>query len=84
MAAIRKDYDTNYFVSGKGSCSPVALLLALKPDCSHHPSCLRTCCECSTGEMSAYEKDCLFADPFAGFNGVDRFKKNVSNLGALM
>lgn len=53
VAAIRKDYDTNYFVSGKG-------------------------------EMSAYEKDCLFADPFAGFNGVDRFKRNVRNLGSLM
>lgn len=36
------------------------------------------------GDMSAYEDDCLFADPFAGFNGVDRFQKNVSNLGGLM
>jgi Uncharacterized conserved protein (DUF2358) len=27
---------------------------------------------------------CLFADPFAGFKGLDRFKKNVSNLGGLM
>ncbi|EIE19457.1 hypothetical protein COCSUDRAFT_31253 [Coccomyxa subellipsoidea C-169] len=53
VAAIRKDYDCNYFVSGRG-------------------------------EMSAYESDCLFADPFAGFNGVERFKKNVSNLGSLM
>ncbi len=26
----------------------------------------------------------LFADPFAGFNGVERFKRNVSNLGGLM
>jgi hypothetical protein len=34
--------------------------------------------------MAAYEDDCLFADPFAGFNGVDRFQKNVSNLGGLM
>jgi hypothetical protein len=34
--------------------------------------------------MSAYESDCLFADPFAGFKGVERFKKNVSNLGSLM
>ena len=32
----------------------------------------------------AYADDCLFADPFAGFNGVERFKKNVSNLGGLM
>lgn len=35
------------------------------------------------GKMIAYEDDCLFADPFAGFNGVARFKKNVSNLGTL-
>lgn len=37
-----------------------------------------------TGDMAAYADDCLFADPFAGFNGVERFKKNVSNLGGLM
>jgi len=36
------------------------------------------------GDMMAYADDCLFADPFAGFNGVERFKKNVSNLGGLM
>lgn len=36
------------------------------------------------GDMTAYADDCLFADPFAGFNGVERFKKNVSNLGGLM
>ncbi|KAK9829020.1 hypothetical protein WJX72_003447 [[Myrmecia] bisecta] len=36
------------------------------------------------GEMSAYEDDCLFADPFAGFRGVERFKKNVANLGSLL
>ncbi|KAK9915073.1 hypothetical protein WJX75_004413 [Coccomyxa subellipsoidea] len=53
VAAIKRDYDSNYFVSGRG-------------------------------EMSAYESDCLFADPFAGFKGVERFKKNVSNLGSLM
>lgn len=34
--------------------------------------------------MEAYDPDCLFADPFAGFNGVDRFKQNVSNLGGLL
>ena len=34
--------------------------------------------------MDAYDPSCLFADPFAGFNGVDRFKRNVSNLGGLM
>jgi hypothetical protein len=27
---------------------------------------------------------CLFADPFVSFKGTERFKKNVSNLGALM
>lgn len=53
IAAIREDYDQNYFVSGVGS-------------------------------MSAYAPDCLFADPFAGFNGTDRFRRNVSNLGGLM
>lgn len=53
LAAIRRDYDINYFVSGQG-------------------------------DMEAYAEDCLFADPFAGFNGVDRFKRNVSNLGSLM
>lgn len=34
--------------------------------------------------MAAYDSNCLFADPFAGFNGVQRFKNNVSNLGGLM
>ncbi|PSC77022.1 SOUL heme-binding [Micractinium conductrix] len=53
VAAIRKDYDVNYFISG-------------------------------AGDMSAYAPDCLFADPFAGFNGVGRFQRNVSNLGGLM
>jgi len=36
------------------------------------------------GEMEAYEADCTFADPFTSFNGVERFKKNVSNLGGLL
>jgi hypothetical protein len=36
------------------------------------------------GEMADYDPECLFADPFVSFRGVDRFKKNVSNLGALM
>ncbi|DBA68189.1 TPA: hypothetical protein ACH3X2_013898 [Trebouxia sp. C0005] len=36
------------------------------------------------GEMEAYESDCTFADPFTSFNGVERFKKNVSNLGGLL
>lgn len=36
------------------------------------------------GDMEAYDPQCLFADPFAGFKGVDRFKQNVSNLGGLM
>lgn len=36
------------------------------------------------GDMEAYDPECLFADPFAGFNGVQRFKQNVSNLGGLM
>lgn len=36
------------------------------------------------GEMAAYDPDCTFADPFVSFKGVDRFKKNVGNLGSLM
>eukprot|EP00884_Botryococcus_braunii_P014047 jgi/Botrbrau1/22643/Bobra.176_1s0065.1 len=36
------------------------------------------------GNMAAYAEDCLFADPFAGFKGVQRFKRNVSNLGGLL
>lgn len=36
------------------------------------------------GDMAAYDPQCLFADPFAGFNGVQRFQRNVSNLGGLM
>lgn len=34
--------------------------------------------------MAAYDPQCLFADPFAGFNGVDRFQRNVGNLGGMM
>lgn len=34
------------------------------------------------GEMRAYDDNCEFRDPFAGFKGTDRFKKNVSNLGS--
>ncbi|CAI7893169.1 unnamed protein product [Closterium sp. NIES-54] len=39
-----------------------------------------------TGEMTMwlYEPDCEFADPFVSFNGRDRFKQNVSNLGSFM
>ena len=33
------------------------------------------------GDMNAYEEDCLFTDPFSGFKGTQRFKKNVSNFG---
>jgi len=36
------------------------------------------------GEMADYDPQCLFADPFVSFRGVERFKKNVSNLGALI
>jgi hypothetical protein len=53
LAAIREDYDVNYFISG-------------------------------TGAMAAYAPDCTFADPFVSFQGVERFKNNVSNLGGLM
>lgn len=36
------------------------------------------------GSLSAYDPDCIFADPFASFSGVNRFKNNVSNLGSLL
>jgi hypothetical protein len=36
------------------------------------------------GEMADYDPQCVFADPFVSFKGTERFKKNVSNLGALM
>lgn len=36
------------------------------------------------GKMRAYDDQCEFADPFASFRGVERFKRNVSNLGGLM
>jgi hypothetical protein len=34
--------------------------------------------------MVAYTDDCLYSDPFVSFRGTDRFKQNVSNLGAFM
>ncbi|WIA35268.1 hypothetical protein OEZ86_003727 [Tetradesmus obliquus] len=36
------------------------------------------------GEMADYDPECLFADPFVSFRGVERFKKNVANLGAVI
>jgi hypothetical protein len=35
------------------------------------------------GRLEAYDPDCRFADDFASFNGVERFRNNVSNLGGL-
>ena len=32
-------------------------------------------------EMKAYSSECVFADPFVSFTGLDRFKQNVGNLG---
>mmetsp|Transcript_1592 Transcript_1592/g.3637 ORF Transcript_1592/g.3637 Transcript_1592/m.3637 type:complete len:259 (+) Transcript_1592:21-797(+) len=32
-------------------------------------------------DLGIYEEDCLFADPFASFNGKERFKQNLANLG---
>mmetsp|Transcript_16134 Transcript_16134/g.21339 ORF Transcript_16134/g.21339 Transcript_16134/m.21339 type:complete len:247 (-) Transcript_16134:274-1014(-) len=34
--------------------------------------------------MDLYEDDCEFADPFVSFRGLDRFKKNLDNLGSFM
>ena len=36
------------------------------------------------GDMAAYDDDCAFADPFVEFAGVERFKRNVGNLGGMM
>lgn len=36
------------------------------------------------GDLNCYHKECIFADPFASFTGVDRFKRNVGNLGSLL
>lgn len=36
------------------------------------------------GSMAGYAPDCTFADPFVSFQGVERFRRNVSNLGGLM
>ncbi|CAM9206082.1 unnamed protein product [Chrysoparadoxa australica] len=35
-------------------------------------------------DMNLYEQDCTFADPFVSFDGLDRFKKNLDNLGSFM
>jgi hypothetical protein len=53
IAAIREDYDANYFVTGAGA-------------------------------MASYDADCVFADPFVSFSGLERFKQNVGNLGGMM
>lgn len=70
IAAIRTDYDENYFVSGQ---------VWLFPAC-----CKQWLCNHTQGSLAAYAPDCRFADPFASFRGVQRFKNNVSNLGSLM
>jgi len=129
LAEIRRDYDSNYFVSGVGDmeayepdwCAPwrvkarparsasappaLRALSALSA-----PSCAVATLACSAQLCRALRSLCpdtarhcraclfvwlwlkpccrgprsLFADPFAGFNGVERFKRNVSNLGGLM
>lgn len=33
--------------------------------------------------MDVYDPDCEFADPFVSFNGVERFKQNLSNFGKI-
>jgi hypothetical protein len=53
IAALRRDYAVNYFVSGEG-------------------------------ELSAYDPQCRFADDFASFRGLERFRTNVSNLGGML
>ena len=36
------------------------------------------------GALAAYDPKCEFSDPFVAFEGVDRFKQNVGNLGGMM
>ena len=36
------------------------------------------------GALAAYDSKCEFSDPFVAFEGVDRFKQNVGNLGGMM
>ena len=36
------------------------------------------------GALAAYDPACEFSDPFVAFEGVDRFKQNVGNLGGMM
>jgi hypothetical protein len=36
------------------------------------------------GDLSAYDPDCRFADPFASFRGTERFQRNVGNLGGML
>ena len=102
VAAIRKDYDVNYFISGtpggwSAGCSGLPCWRR-KASSTHHPkptpvispspyrqagaglmepnmlSSSPPCISAGAGDMSAYAPDCLFADPFAGFNGVGRFQ----------
>ncbi|CAM9353274.1 unnamed protein product [Ascophyllum nodosum] len=35
-------------------------------------------------DLDLYEEDCTFADPFVAFEGRQRFKSNLDNLGSLM
>ena len=34
-------------------------------------------------DMSVYDPNCEFSDPFVSFKGVDRFKQNLANFGNL-
>ena len=39
-----------------------------------------------TGDLNLdiYDENCIFADPFGSFTGLDRFKKNLDNLGGYL
>jgi Uncharacterized conserved protein (DUF2358) len=37
-----------------------------------------------SGDLSAYDPQCRFADPFASFVGTERFQRNVGNLGGML
>lgn len=84
IAAIKRDYDSNYFVSGRGDARQRLIALLHTGNETDVDVVVDVWHGAVAGDMSAYDSSCLFADPFAGFNGVERFQNNVRNLGGLM
>ena len=63
---------------GSGIVSYASAVLALREDYSKNYFVT------GLGDMEAYAESCVFSDPFASFKGLDRFQRNVGNLGGLM